>query len=736
MTNDDSLGENIELLHVPKHYRSSDGLIHPASEDNSEAGTQNDDLEENNEQNQNPGKNKGLFEGWKFTIFLAFTSSVVVLLFNVAFLLFTTIRTQMGQDAALARGNCDRVHRLSTGLHWMINALSTILLASSNFGMQVLLDIGVPSIGNLFRVSFHRTLLWFCLSLSSLPLHVFYNSAVYYQTAVPAYDIFVGPGSLGQMDLSDVHLINQTMDSGIGDSLQELFYAAKNGTLKHLDSAACVTAFGQTYQTSYGRLLLVSENESNSGYSLIYTNPVYRPDSSASVGAGNGAVSAYPWICPRAIDCRTKGASPVHKLAEHNAWNVSVQTGFETSYDESNVVVRHYQVEYCLAEPIPENCKLQYSVPLIGITVACNFVKACILLYIWIGMKEAPILTVGDAIASFLRRPDPYSKGMCLPSDETGVYIPPIRATPHALQHSKLRHPVSYSGKRNHWGSAISSRWGFFIFFWMVSFVVCIMLLFISIAGLSRSAGEVLKGKLGAISSETIFGVESSGHSLVASSFIANLPQLIFSFLYVAYNSLLTSMCLAAEWSGFGNRRKGLRVSHSPKLSQRSNYFLSIPYRYAIPLITTSAILHWLGSESLFVIAVEAYDTKMQKDPSHDLFACGYSPVAIISGVSVAIVMFTCLIVLSLRRFESAMPVAASCSLAIAAACHPRCNPNEGSAGPDAVDAVKEMDSECEDEEMEVLPVKWGAVEVSGPVGHCCFTSGEVYPLEEGKKYQ
>ena len=165
---------------------------------------------------------------------------------------------------------------------------STILLASSNFGMvrrcflscvgdrhansidqQVLvaptrkdidraheqrrwLDIGVPSIGNLFRVSFHRTLLWFCLSLSSLPLHVFYNSAVYYQTAVPAYDIFVGPGSLSQMDLSDVHLINQTMNSGTGDSLKELFYAAKNGTLKHLDSAACVTAFGETYQTSYG----------------------------------------------------------------------------------------------------------------------------------------------------------------------------------------------------------------------------------------------------------------------------------------------------------------------------------------------------------------------------------------------------------------------------------------------------------------------------------------------------
>ncbi|KAI9037923.1 uncharacterized protein KD926_011446 [Aspergillus affinis] len=623
MIKHDSLSEDIELLPVPKHYLSSDRLIHAGSEENSEAGTPNHDLEQKSQQNQNPGNNKGRYQGWKFSIFLDFTSSIVVLLFNVGFLLFTITRTQMGQDAALARGNCDRVHRLSTGFHWIINALSTILLAASNFGM--------------------------------------------------------------------------------------------------------------TYQTSYGRLLLVAETNSNAESSLLYTNPVYQPDSSS---AFSGAISAYPWICPTDIDCEAKGISPVHQLAENNDWNVSPQSGFETSYDNLTFEAREYQVEYCLAEPIPENCNLQYSVPLIAITVGCNLAKACILLYIWIGMKEAPILTVGDAIASFLRHQDPYSKGMCLASDDTGVYIPPIRATPHSLQYSKFRRPVSYSGKLNRWGSSISSRWGFFIFFWLVSFIICFILLLLSILGLRSSAGDILKGKLGAISSETILSIESSGNSLVASSFIANLPQLILSFLYVAYNSLLTSMCLAAEWSAYGITRKGLRVSHSPKVAQRSNYFLSIPYRYAVPLISTSAILHWLASESLFVIAVEAYDTKMRKDPSRDVFTCGYSPMAIISGVSMSVVIFTYFIVLSLRKFESAMPVAASCSLAIVAACHPQYNPNEESVEANAADAVAAIDSEREEEEMEVLLVKWGAISVSGPVGHCSSTSGEVNPLEEGGKYQ
>jgi len=67
--------------------------------------------------------------------FLAFTASVVVLLFNIVFLIFTTVRAQQGQDVALSRGDCEQVHRLSVGFHWIINALSTILLAASNFGM-------------------------------------------------------------------------------------------------------------------------------------------------------------------------------------------------------------------------------------------------------------------------------------------------------------------------------------------------------------------------------------------------------------------------------------------------------------------------------------------------------------------------------------------------------------------------------------------------------------------------
>lgn len=61
------------------------------------------------------------------------------------------------------------------------------------------------------------------------------------------------------------------------------------------------------------------------------------------------------------------------------------------------------------------------------------------------------------------------------------------------------------------------------------------------------------------------------------------------------------------------------------------------------------------------------------------------------------------------------MPIAASCSLALAAAAH----------RPDT------------DSDASVRPVKWGEVPEMGneEVGHCCFTSEEVVEPQAGRMY-
>jgi hypothetical protein len=126
------------------------------------------------------------------------------------------------------------------------------------------------------------------------------------------------------------------------------------------------------------------------------------------------------------------------------------------------------------------------------------------------------------------------------------------------------------------------------------------------------------------------------------------------------------------------------------------------------------------------MVGVEAFNSITLRDPSRDLFTCGYSPVAILSTLIVGGFMFLCLVGLSRKPFRTAMPVAGSCSLAIAAACHPAFDPNEN----------RIMEWEREDEDMALLPVKWGAVPVHGRIGHCSFTSEDVDVPKEGQIYK
>jgi len=92
----------------------------------------------------------------------------------------------------------------------------------------------------------------------------------------------------------------------------------------------------------------------------------------------------------------------------------------------------------------------------------------------------------------------------------------------------------------------------------------------------------------GTVSSDSTVGVAPTG--LIATTLFANLPQGILSFLYLTYNGLFSCMFGALEWSHFGRFRKPLRVT-APEGSQRTTYYLQLPYTYAIvglPSLPTS----------------------------------------------------------------------------------------------------------------------------------------------------
>lgn len=197
----------------------------------------------------------------------------------------------------------------------------------------------------------------------------------------------------------------------------------------------------------------------------------------------------------------------------------------------------------------------------------------------------------------------------------------------------------------------------------------------------------------------TQFDFNARGAILTA--WLANLPQVFLSFFYFSINRICTSICFATEWNDFATKRKGLRVT-SPEGQQRPTHFLQLPLKFAASLTICSGVLHWLLSQSLFLVRLEARSRDGRLYPS-SLCACGYSVISYLVFTLVLLILITTIGVLLVRRVAVQVPPARHCSLIISAACHP---PSD--------------DLECH-----LKAVRWGVVKEGGEdqAGHCTFTS-------------
>jgi hypothetical protein len=129
------------------------------------------------------------FHGWRVGALAAAALALLSLLINVTVVAWLG---SQGKGAALIEvfsGSCSKVQHMDIWTHLAINALSTLLLGGSNYCMQCLcaptrsevdsahsrgtwLDIGVPSVRNLGKLSRPKVMLWWMLGLSSVPLHL------------------------------------------------------------------------------------------------------------------------------------------------------------------------------------------------------------------------------------------------------------------------------------------------------------------------------------------------------------------------------------------------------------------------------------------------------------------------------------------------------------------------------------------------------------------------------------
>lgn len=95
-----------------------------------------------------------------------------------------------------------------------------------------------------------------------------------------------------------------------------------------------------------------------------------------------------------------------------------------------NWTVFGHRINGCISQRVEPRCRLNFSLTL-GVTVVVfNLFKSGCITLVFLFLRDQPLITVGDAVASFLHSPDPSTAGLYLASakevQETwGKRIPP-----------------------------------------------------------------------------------------------------------------------------------------------------------------------------------------------------------------------------------------------------------------------------------------------------------------------
>ncbi|KAK8048325.1 hypothetical protein PG994_010055 [Apiospora phragmitis] len=635
----------------------------------------------------NEGRQRGVgkyLAGWKggatCNIILAF----VLLVLAVICLILAMTRQVVAGETIIFSGSCDMASSINTGLHAAINVFAITILVGSNYVFQILssptrlelasahkkkqwLDIGIPSLRNLFHVSGLRTALIAVALLCAVTTQIIYNAVIFTSPTGFKSDIVVVTNDF----LTGAPFANGTEFNRADMSQPDILSLqndARAGKLADLATVPCLQQVGGEFDTTYDALVLITKLSS-----------------------------------ARSSVIQTGKSGDMFQLNSMSSVAISVPV------DEK-------VVDRCLGrQGLPQTCKVSVSSPLLGIVGALHLITLFSMAAVLSWRNFEPLVSLGDAIRSFMRNPDPSTASACFLDKQD------VREGRWGFNEAKYFTPTDHF-----WFFTPSIKR------WVLTIVSWIMITAPTAAAVALIIEHEPTGTLTPLATATPYTTFLLGDSTTPSlthmqaAVLASVPQLLLAILYLTTNSLLTTYWLSHEMSFFAIGLRPLRVSADPVGYQTTSLYLTLPRPISWALYVLFVAMSFVLSQAVFPAIVSTGTARVRNT---EIVGVGFSTLALLILLALLVVLILGVLALGLRRAPAATyadgaqkgnPLAlrgGACSAVLSAKCHPA--PGE-----------PERAWRC--------PLVYGVTtEPVGAqqVGHCAFSSVSVGAVDAGKIY-
>jgi hypothetical protein len=500
----------------------------------------------------------------------------------------------IGVSTLLFRGHCEASTQYNFWAHLAINFVASGVLASSNFFMQVLvaptradvdrahakgraLEIGVQSWRNLFHVRFLHRAFWILLAISTVPLHLIFNSTIMESKASTDFIMLMTSdkfleGAPWDASSNESFVERSVVVRRVGDIQRSL--SEQPSLWERMNMEDCFAMYNDFSRGLASRrdvvmvLELDTSNPNVTGTfgwivngtaenSLWYRRTYQRTDSFINAVAG----------LPEDFTADESFGSDSDGAIAFEAQTYSVRNKAPKYPKELGVM----KAQYCMSELWTAPCEVTVDNSLLLIVVIICLVKStlCVGTLLATARGAAPLITPGDAIESFITKPDATTAGMCT-----------FSCVDFNQQHSKggRRDGYRWLPAARPWSRRISRRSIFAvpkgIWIWSYLIMGVSLVAATSLLGLSvpeQSISESQFGHAPVNKQIPVYSLASPASMVV----LANTPQLVLSMCYFALNGLYTRILSEWEWAKLSTTYRSLRVTHryvNHRHCRRSSY--------------------------------------------------------------------------------------------------------------------------------------------------------------------